>query len=162
MQNDSLDIFVSNLEEMLSLYESYDKLAIYLGIPTDTLKSWILKTRCPKLSNLDLIANKLGCYSADLIRPKNIINSGKYDNFSRMNFVKNINIIFIEKGCYNTAQKLNLLNNVITDHMLISYMRKNDYRTPTLTTLDNIADQLNIKTFELIKEVPNEKTNFTN
>lgn len=45
---------------MLTIYKTYDKLALYLGISTDTLKSWILKTRSPKLSNLDAIANRLG------------------------------------------------------------------------------------------------------
>lgn len=59
MQNDSLSIFVLHLEEMLTIYKTYDKLALYLGISTDTLKSWILKTRSPKLSNLDAIANRL-------------------------------------------------------------------------------------------------------
>lgn len=152
MQNCSLDIFVSNLESMLLVYETYDKLALHLGISTDTLKSWILKTRTPKLSNLDLIANKLGCHSSDLINDVPITNTGEYNNFSRLNFVKNINIIFAERGCYNTAQKLNLLNNVISDYMLISYMRKNNYRTPTLNILDIIADQLDIRTYELIKE----------
>lgn len=152
MYNNSLDIFVANLEKMLSDYKTYDKLALFLGISTDTLKSWMLKTRYPKLSNLDLIANRLGCYSADLINTEIITNIGKYNNCCRANFVKNISIIFLDKGCYNTAQKLNLLNNVITDYMLISYMRKNNYRTPTLNNLDTIADQLNIKTYELIKE----------
>lgn len=93
MQNDSLSIFVLHLEEMLTIYKTYDKLALYLGISTDTLKSWILKTRSPKLSNLDAIANRLGCYSCDLIDPHPIKNYGKYDNDARNCFVKNIKII---------------------------------------------------------------------
>lgn len=162
MQNDSLSVFVSNLEKMLTTYESYDKLALYIGVPTDTLKSWMLKTRTPKLSNLDIIANKLGCNSYDLINTDPIKNIGNYTNNSRECFVRNIKIIFTERGCYNLPQQLNLLNNVITDYMLISYLRKSNYRTPTLKNLDKIADQLNLTTFELIKEDNNEEGNFAN
>jgi len=161
VQNDSLSIFVLHLEEMLTIYKTYDKLALYLGISTDTLKSWILKTRSPKLSNLDAIANRLGCYSCDLIDPHPIKNYGKYDNDARNCFVKNIKIIFTENACYNLIQRLNLLNNIITDHMLISYLRNLNYRTPNLKILDNIANQLSMKTFELIKEDEYEENNFT-
>lgn len=162
MQNDSLSVFVLHLEKMLTIYKTYDKLALYLGISTDTLKSWMLKTRSPKLSNLDAIANRLGCYSCDLINSQPIKNNGKYDNDARNCFVKNIKIIFTENACYNLIQQLNLLNNIITDYMLISYLRNSNYRTPSLRNLDNIANQLNMKTFELIKEDKYEEDNFTN
>lgn len=162
MQNDSLGVFVLNLEKMLITYETYDKLALHLGVSTDTLKSWMLKTRSPKLSNLDTIANKIGCYSYDLINSQPIENKGIYNNNSRICFVKNLRIIFTENACYNLVQQLNLLNNVITDYILISYLRNSNYRTPTLKKLDLIADQLNLKTFELIKEEKYEKSNNAN
>lgn len=161
MQNDSLSIFVSHLEEMLITRKTYDELALYLGISTDTLKSWMLKTRSPKLLSLDAIANSLGCYSCDLINPPPIKNYGKYNNDARNCFVKNIKIIFTENACYNSIQRINLLNNIITEDMLKSYLRNSYYRTPNLKTLDNIANQLSLKTFELIKEDAYEENNFT-
>lgn len=153
MENKSFNNFISHLENYLTEYDTYENLALFLGVSDSTLKSWLLGTRSPKLSSIDIIANRIGCYSSDLINNMPISDVGFHQNCSRDNFVKNINIIFIENQCFSMPQKLNLLNNSVTDYALISYLRKSNYRTPTLSKLDLIANQLNINSFELIKEI---------
>lgn len=153
VENNSQKILILNLEKYYNEYNSYEKLASFLGVSTNTLKSWMLGTRTPKLARIDYIANKLGCHSSDLINNLEIIRNGFDNNKSQENFVKNLNIIFIENQCFSMPQKLNLLNNVITDFALNSYLRSTNFRTPTIAKLDLIANQLDIKTFELIKEI---------
>ena len=48
--------------------------------------------------------------------------------------------------------KLSLLDNVVTDYALQSYLRKQNYKTPTLSKLDLIADALDIPTYILLSE----------
>lgn len=153
MKNQSLLNFRENLESLLEIYKSYSKLALYLDVPISTLKSWINGNRCPSLKTIDKIANKIGCCSADFITAQTIIeNKNMHSNSSHSTFVKNLNILFLKRQCYSMPQKLALLDNVITDFALLSYFRKHDYKYPTLTKLDLIADALNIPTCILLLE----------
>ena len=153
MPNNSLDIFVSHLEELLLDCGTYKNLSELLNLPESSLKCWILHKRTPKLSTLDIIASKLNCTTSDLLNPATLNRNGTNTNSSRDNFVKNLNICFVNRGCYSIPQKLYLIDNVINDFTLISYFRVQNYRTPTLEKLDAIADALNIQSYELLMEV---------
>lgn len=153
MENESAAVFRDNLERMLRQKAAYGKLASALDVPVSTLKSWVNGRRCPSLKALDKISNTIGCSSYELILPGAVLkNKGAALNNSRSAFVRNLNIIFIEKRCFSIPQKLNLLANGITDFALKSYMRKTNFKTPTLSKLDCIADSLNVPTYELLKE----------
>ena len=123
-----------------------------IGVPSSTLKSWILNKRSPKLDSLDFVANRIGCFSYELLRYDEILNRDVNDNNSREIFVRNINKIFIDNYCNKQLQKYKLLSNVISNDALISYLRSENYRKPTLEVLDRIADELNMQTFMLIME----------
>ncbi len=152
MQNHSYINFKENLEMLLN-GKSYAELAIYLGVPSSTLKSWINGNRHPTLKNIDKIANKIGCYSSDLLNTNaNIKNQNMHSNDSHYSFVKNLNIIFLKNQCFSIPQKLNLLNNVVTDFALQSYFRKQNYKLPTLSKLDIIADALGVSACSLLSE----------
>ena len=152
MINHSYLNFRENLESLLK-GKSYSELAMYLGVPSSTLKSWINGSRCPTLRNIDKLANRIGCYSSDLLNSKVcIINKNVHSNDSHISFVKNLNIVFLKNQCFSTPQKLALLNHVVTDFALQSYLRKQNYKLPTLSKLDVIADALGISTYSLLSE----------
>ncbi len=154
MNNHSLLNFKQNLEVMLKLHKSYANLALYLGVPISTLKSWVNGSRCPSLNAIDKLANKVGCYPADFITAGGRIEDKNiHANSSQSVFVKNLNILFLEKQCFSIPQKLALLDNVVTDFALQSYLRKQNCKCPTLMKLDLIADALNISTHILLSEV---------
>lgn len=153
MKNNSYSKFRDNLESLLKNHKSYENLALYLGISNSTLKSWINGNRRPSLKTIDKMANKIGCYSADFITYKSRIEDKNiHTNSSHLLFVKNLNIIFLKNHCFSMPNKLSLLNNVVTDYALQSYLRKRNYKNPTLTKLDLIADALNIPTYILLSE----------
>ncbi len=153
MNNHSFLNFKGNLESLLKCHKSYEDLASSLGIPNSTVKSWINGTRCPSLKTIDKMANKIGCYSVDfIIENSRIENKNIYSNFSHLLFVKNLNILFLKNHCFTIPHKLSLLDNVVTDYALQSYLRKQNYKTPTLSKLDLIADALNIPTYILLSE----------
>ena len=153
MPNDSIDIFVTHLEELLLECGSYRKMSQVLNLPESSLKCWILRKRTPKLSTLDVIASKLNCTTSDLLNPVPLNRNGTNTKSSRDIFVQNLNIFFVNKGCYSIPQKLYLIDNVVSDFTLNSYFRSNDYRVPTLKKLDEIADALDTNTYELLMEV---------
>ena len=152
MNNDSLKNFRNQLLNQLNKFKTYKALALFLNISDDTLKSWFNGHRIPTLRTIDKISDKIGCYSWEIIST-NTPNSGKIVvNDSHSNFSKNIKMIFIEKQCFLMVKKLNLLNHCITDLMLTSYLRSDNYRMPTLSNLDNIANELGIESYKLIME----------
>ena len=153
MKNCSLLIFRNNMEKLLTVYSTYEKLALFLDTPVSTVKSWINGTRNPSLKTLDKIANKIGCFSYELrCNDASLKNIGFYMNNSHNTFVTNLNIIFLQKHCITTPQKLNALENVVTDFALQSYLRKENFKSPTLLKLDLIADSLGLETYTLLKE----------
>lgn len=152
MNNQSNKAFSLQLEKLLQEYQSYSKLSYAIGIPSGTLKSWILKNRSPKIDSIDLVANRLGCFSYELLSSGELSKLDIRDNDSRKIFVKNLNKIFIANFCHTQLQKYTLLSNAVSNDALISYLRNKNYRKPTLEVLDKIANELNIPTFMLIKE----------
>ncbi len=153
MKNESNKIFRENLERLLIEMQTYNALANRLGVADSTLKSWMNGYRAPSLKMLDKIANTIGCASSDLIKPNAAIqNQGIYTNNSHNAFVRNLNIVFLRKQCFTVPQKLNLLNNVITDFALTSYNRKVQYKLPPLAKLDQIANELDVLAYKLLEE----------
>ena len=153
MNNQSGSVFRNNLEYLLKTYNSYEKLSLYLDVPASTLKSWINANRVPSLKMLGTLGNKLGCYSSDLITPNYDFKEQKTCvNNVHITLVRNLSIIFINNHCFSTASKLALMDNVITDYALQSYMRNTNYKLPTLEKLDLIANALKLHTYELLKE----------
>lgn len=152
MKNHSYLNFRENLEKLLN-GKTYEELALYLDVSSSALKSWINGNRSPALKSIDKLANRIGCYSANLLRTdSNIENKGIHTNDSHHAFVKNLNIIFLKNQCFSIPQKLNLLNNIVTDFALQSYLRKKNYKLPTLSKLDLIADELSVNAYSLLSE----------
>ena len=161
MNNNSRIAFSYQLEKQLKKYQSYAEMSKAIGVPSSTLKSWILNKRSSKLDSLDYVANRIGCFSYELLRYDEIALRDVSDNSSREIFVRNLNKVFIDNYCYKQLQKYKLLSNVLSNEALISYLRSDNYRKPNLEVLDRIADELNIHTFMLIMEdFSYEKKNF--
>lgn len=155
MKNDSNRLFANNLIKIYQMrkYNSINEMSKDFCIPTGTLKCWITSNRSPKLTNLDVIANKLGCYTFNLIKQDGDFSDVNiYNNDIHRSFVRQLRIIFINYQAKTYLNKLYLLNNVVSYDTLVSYLRQNNYRLPTLKTLDRIADELDINAYELIKE----------
>ncbi len=150
---DSAQIFRANLEQLLTQYGNYENLAQKLEVPISTLKSWINGLRTPSLKAIARLANRLGCHASALIMPySNLKDQGIHHNDTHKALVQNLNIIFIDKQCYSLAQKLFLLDNEVSEFTLMSYMRNSNYRLPTLSGLDRIAEILQVSACDLLKE----------
>ena len=153
--NDSVNAFSNNLLRYYSSKEftSYTQMASDLGVSVGTLKCWMSGNRSPKLSTINTLADRLGCYSYNLIKP-----DGSTENIGVSNkdihqvFSKRLRIIFLKKHAITYTKKLSILNDTISYDSLVSYLRKQNYRMPSLRTLDCIADALNINTYELLME----------
>ncbi len=155
MKNESKKLFMVNLQKICKQrnYNSLSDMALELCIPVGTLKCWLTGNRIPKLKSLDKLANKLGCLSFNLICPNSdFTDMGIYDNDIHKIFSINMKIVFINNQAKTYSEKLKLLDYVISYDVLISYLRQNKYRLPTLQTLDKIANALNMHSYDLIRE----------
>lgn len=155
MKNESNKLFTANLIKLYQQmgYNSVNDMATDFCIPVGTLKCWISGNRSPKLASMNDIANKLGCYAFNLIKADgNFENLGIHNNNVHKAFTQQLQIAFINRQAKSYLNKLYLLDNVISYDTLVSYLRPVNYRLPTLRTLDQIADALNINSYELIKE----------
>lgn len=155
MDNQSGEIFIANLQSIYKSkkYPSVKAMSESLLIPTGTLKCWMTGNRTPKLTNLDNLANILGCYSFNLIMPQgNFSDIGIHNNDIHRTFTRQLQILFLKHQAGSYLNKLFLLNNIISYDTLVSYFRQDNYRLPTLFTLDKIANQFNVYSYELIRE----------
>lgn len=152
--NDSVAAFCNNLSKYYAEnYSTYSQMAADLGISLGTLKCWMSGKRIPKLSTLRELADKMGCYTYNLIKPfGNTEDVGIINNDVHKLFSERLRIVFLERKAITNSKKFYIVNEVISPDTLMSYLRKKDYRLPTLRTLDRIADALNIKSYELLKE----------
>ena len=157
----SLNIFVSNLNIlMLSSLQTpnYASLASKISVKLSTLKGWMGQQRAPALKTIDKIANCLGCYAYQLLKPNGQMeNIGIVANDSATVFLQNLQAIFNENKKFSLIEKCDLVNSdykptdkFITETMLISYFRKNKRRIPTLKTLDYIARSLKVESYKLL------------
>ena len=150
--NNSNAIFKKHLLGMLT-DRTYAQLAMDLDISENTLKSWMRPCRGPSMKKLDELADKLNCYTFDLIKEGALPTRLLYKkNNSHAAFKRNLNIQFINRQCFNKAKKILLLGNAVSEFALTSYLRPANFKMPTLEKLDRIADELGIKTYELLLE----------
>lgn len=152
MANNSGEIFRLHLESLLKETLTQKELAKILDVSESSVKSWIGSYRKPTLRKVDMIANRLGCRTLELIKHGSLSYKTTRTNNSHITFCRNLKKYFIEYQCFNIPQKLSLLDNHLSDFALKSYLRKEHYKMPTLTGLDKIANSLHIETFKLLYE----------
>ncbi len=154
MKNQSFFVFQQKLNEWYLSSSSYHELALHLQVNESTLKGWLSGSRHPTIKRLDQIADQLGCFTHELICPHSpiLFHKNPRKNHSHHAFSQNLGIIFNQKGCYRTVQKLTLLEGLVTDFALQSYLREQNYRLPTLKKLDQIADVLQMEAYLLLQE----------
>lgn len=160
----SLNIFVENINRLANYYhlKTYADIAQYLNVTEDSIKHWQSKTRCPSLKKIDLISDRIGCYSYALIQKDGeIFSEIEYvKNNSRDILLNNLQDYFFREGKFSWNDKATLFYGFVSEDALKSYFRAENYKTPPLSKLDEMAEALGKPTYELIKEVePNEKTN---
>ena len=81
-------------------------------------------------------------------------------NNSRNALLSNLREYFMQHGKFSWNDKAALFYGFVSEDALKSYFRAENYKTPPLSKLDEMAEALGKPTYELIKEVePNEKTN---
>lgn len=137
-------------------------MAEFLNVTEDSLKHWQSKARCPSLKRLDQISDKIGCWSYALIQKDGDIfaENELLKNNSREILVKNLKKIFLQEGRFSWNDKAALFYGFVSVDALKSYFREENFKTPPLKKLDEMASALGKPTYELIKEVElNEKTN---
>lgn len=159
----SLDIFVENLNRIAKIneFEGYRELADYLCVKEGTLKCWQNKSRTPSLKQLDSIASNMNIYSYLLIKESASIEVEieVVNNNSREVLLNNLKRIFFDYGRFTWADKASLFYGFVSEDSLKSYFRNENYKTPPLKKLDEMAEALGVPTYKLIKEDwVNEKT----
>lgn len=160
---DSLDIFINNINRLAIAHNlnTYRKIAEFLNVTEDSLKHWQSKTRCPTLKRLDQISDKIGCWSYALIQKDGDIFAEieLLRNNSRKILIKNLKEYFLQEGRFSWNDKAALFYGFVSEDALKSYFREENFKTPPLKKLDEMASALGKPTYELIKEVElNEKT----
>lgn len=160
-ESNSLKILVSNLNNLMlqSLQTpNYECLASKIAVNLSTLKGWMSQQRTPTLKTIDKIANLLGCHTFQMLKPDGQMeNIGIADNDSATAFLQNLQAIFNEKKKFSLIEKCSLVNDAyndgdkyITETMLISYLRKNSRRIPSLRVIDYIAKSLKMESYKLL------------
>ena len=154
---DSLDIFIENINRFATDYNlnTYRKIANFLNITEHSLKHWQSKTRCPSLKRLDQISDRIGCWSYALIQKDGDIFAEieLLRNNSREVLIKNLKEYFLQKGRFTWNDKAALFYGFVSEDALKSYFREENFKTPPLKKLDEMASALGKPTYELIKEV---------
>ena len=110
---------------------------------------------------LDQISDRIGCWSYALIQKDGDIFAEieLLRNNSREVLIKNLKEYFLQKGRFTWNDKAALFYGFVSEDALKSYFREENFKTPPLKKLDEMASALGKPTYELIKEVElNEKT----
>ncbi|MCM1191939.1 MAG: hypothetical protein NC123_07635 [Butyrivibrio sp.] len=153
---DSQDIFIDNLNRLAAYHNlnTYREAAEYFNVTEDALKHWQNRTRCPSLKRLDQISNKIGCRSYALIQKNGeIFAEIEFPrNNSREILIKNLKEYFLQEGRFSWNDKVALFYGFVSEDALKSYFRKENFKTPPLKKLDEMAAALGKPTYELIKE----------
>ena len=153
---DSFKCFINNLNKISLGAECKNNyfLSELLGVNCNTLRGWMANNRCPKLSTLDSIADKLGIGTADLLNPNFCFEvlKGKKQNNSVYYFRKNLQEVFIANNKTTWQERESLLFAFISVDSLKSFFKKSNYRSPSLKQLDSIASALGINPYKLISE----------
>lgn len=159
----SIDIFVENLDRIAKHYnlKTYREVADYINVTEDALKHWQNKSRSPSLKRIDEIGDRIRCHSYSLLQKEGelFIEIEYIKNNSRNALLANLREYFLQHGKFSWNDKAALFYGFVSEDALKSYFREENYKTPPLSKLDEMAEALGKPTYELIKEVePNEKT----
>lgn len=159
----SLDVFVENINRLAVYHHlgTYADIARFLNITEDTVKRWQSKTRCPSLKKIDQLSDRIGCHSYALIQKDgDIFTEIEFpQNNSRDILISNLQKYFLQAGRFSWNDKAALFYGFVSEDALKSYFRVENYKTPPLKKLDEMAEALGKPTYELIKEIAsNEKT----
>lgn len=157
----SIDIFVENLNRIAKQYDlnTYREIANYLNVTEDALKRWKNKSRSPSLRKIDEIGDRLKCYSYSLLQKDGdlFVEIECVKNDSRNALLSNLREYFMQYGRFSWNDKAALFYGFISEDVLKSYFRKENYKTPPLSRLDEMAEALGKPAYELIKEVETDK-----
>ena len=144
-------IFREHLERFLYDFQNHKAVAEKLCVSESSLKSWLAGRRTPSIRSLDRVANNIGCSTYQLLKGCFPLKYGKSaHNNAHIPLRKNLEAIFIEHQRFSLPQKLSLLQNQISDLMLISYLRPRNNRLPTLMNLEAMAQALGIEAYKLL------------
>lgn len=157
----SIDIFVENLNRIAKQYDlnTYREIANYLNVTEEALKRWKNKSRSPSLRKIDEIGDRLKCYSYSLLQKDGDLFTEIecVKNDSRNALLSNLREYFMQYGRFSWNDKAALFYGFISEDVLKSYFRKENYKTPPLSRLDEMAEALGKPAYELIKEVETDK-----
>nr|WP_297874483.1 helix-turn-helix transcriptional regulator [uncultured Blautia sp.] len=153
----SIDIFVENLNRIAKHYNlrTYREIADYLHVTEDALKRWQNKSRTPSLKKIDEISDRIKCYSYSLLQKDGdlFVEIEYIKNNSRNALLSNLRDYFMQYGRFSWNDKAALFYGFVSEDVLKSYFREENYKTPPLSKLDEMAEALGKPTYELIKEV---------
>lgn len=135
-------------------------MANYLSVTEDALKRWQNKSRSPSLKKIDEIGDRIKCYSYSLLQKNGelFVEIESIKNNSRNALLSNLREYFMQYGRFSWNDKAALFYGFISEDVLKSYFREENYKMPPLNKLDEMAEALGKPAYELIKEVwSNEK-----
>ena len=160
----SMEIFLDNINRIAKYQnlETYKDLAADIGVTETALKKWQNKTRCPLLSQIDKISDKKNIYSYTLLQENGyILKEIEFvKNDSRKILLDNLQKYFINNGKFSWSDKASVFYGFVSEDNLKSYFRKNNFKTPPLKRLDDMAEAIGIPVHQLIKKgLYDEKTN---
>lgn len=152
----SLDIFIENINRLAKHHElnTYKDIANFLNVSEDSLKQWKSKTRCPSLKTLDRIGDTIKCKTYSLIQKEGdlFIEIEHINNNSRKILLDNLKKYFLEFGRFSWSDKAALFYGFVSEDALKSYFRNDNYKTPPLKKIDEMAEAIGKPAYELIKE----------
>lgn len=159
----SIDIFVENLNRIAKYYSlnTYKEVAEYLNVTEDVYKRWQNKSRYPSLKRIDEIGDRIKCYSYSLLQKDGELFAEIecVKNDSRNRLLSNLREYFLQCGRFSWNDKAALFYGFVSEDVLKSYFREENYKTPPLKRLDEMAEALGKPAYELIKELEvDEKT----
>lgn len=153
----SIDILVDNLNRIAKHYNlrTYREIADYLNVTEHALKRWYNKSRSPSLMKIDEISDRIKCYSYSLLQKDGdlFVEIEGIRNNSRNALLSNLREFFMQYGRFSWKDKAMLFYGFVSEDVLKSYFREENYKTPPLRKLDEMAEALGKPTYELIKEV---------
>lgn len=152
----SLDVFVENINRLAVYHhlDTYADIAQFLNVTEDSIKRWQNKTRCPSLKKIDQMGDRIGCHSYALIQKSGEIFAEIefMQNNSREILLRNLQEYFMQAGRFSWNDKAALFYGFVSEDVLKSYFREENFKTPPLSKLDEMAEALGKPTYELIKE----------
>lgn len=153
----SLDILVENINRLATYHhlDTYADIAQFLNVTEYSIKRWQSKTRCPSLKKIDQMGDRIGCHSYALIQKNGDVFAEIefLQNNSREILLRNLQKYFMQAGRFSWNDKAALFYGFVSEDVLKSYFREENFKTPPLSKLDEMAEALGKPTYELIKEV---------